>query len=596
MLSSYDYVMILFYFVFTASLGMIFKRFCLGSKDFFAGGLKMNWWLLGASSFISNFSAWTFTGAAGMAYSFGVIFFAIYIIDILGFIIAIIWFAPRFRRLRLITAMDSVRLRFGRVNEQVFTWLQMLAAFVGGAVWLVGLSIILSAAFQLPQVPVIMVCGATILFMTLLGGNWAVVASDFIQSLLLMLYSVVVAVLTIRYVGGVDLFVRQIPETHWQMFQPLGSSRYDWLYVVSSLLWGLYQKNSILFGAAKYIAAKDDRHARKSAFIPLIGYILLPLFWFIPAIGAHMIVPDLMDRYAMFTVPGEASYIAVCLAVLPQGLLGLMVAGLFAATMSSMDTSFNKSAGFLIKNVYQPLLRPDASDGELLLAGRIGTLLSGVTTIYIAILIVTRGQVSLFDAYLYLNAYIQAPLTVVLFLGLFIRKTPAWSGWCTVIFGTSVSVFIFDVIPTEAMRRLLEPWMGVTVYQYLISNKFTFTSLITVPLTSLFFWATRRFYIETDSNQLYVEGIREFTARMRTPVDFEAEVGDDNTPRQARVMGLLACVYGIFLCGAVGIPNPKEGRLSILFCAVAVLAVGAVLLSYARRKDMEKTTTSVSDI
>ena len=61
----------------------------------------MNWWLFGASSFVSNFSAWAFTGAAGLAYSFGVIVFSITLLDLAGFLVSYLWFAGKFRRLRL---------------------------------------------------------------------------------------------------------------------------------------------------------------------------------------------------------------------------------------------------------------------------------------------------------------------------------------------------------------------------------------------------------------------------------------------------------------------------------------------------------------
>jgi SSS family transporter len=583
MLSIYDYIMILFYFAFTASLGIIFKKLCKGSTDYFAGGRRMNWWLLGASSFVANFSAWTFTGAAGIAYSFGVIFFSVYLVDIVGFIISVVWFAPRFRRLRLVTAMDAVRLRFGRFNEQLYTWLQLLTNYIAGAIWLVGLSIIVSSVFQIPQVPVIVVCGVTILFMTLLGGNWAVVASDFIQTLLLMTYSIVVAVLTVKYVGGIGSFIDQVPDTHWQMFRPLGSIKYDWLYVATAFIWGIYQKNSIVFGAAKYIAAKDDKHARKSALVPLIGYLILPLLWFIPAIGANMIVPDLAEKYSTFNVPGEASYIAVCVAVLPKGLLGLLVAGLFAATMSSMDTTLNKNAGFLTKNFYQPIFRKNASDKELLRVGELFTLMSGILMICIAILLATRGKVSLFDAYLYMAAYIQAPLTVALFMGMLARRTPAWSGWATILFGCSISIFLFEVVPLDFMKEALVPVTGEAFYNYLITNKFTLTNMITVPLTTLFFVWTRRFYREHKHNHEYIESVEEFTRRIKTPVDFETEVGDDNTAQQAGLMGILAMVYGGFIALAVLVPNPVTGRVAIGAVAATMLTIGALLFAYSKR-------------
>ncbi|QHI70114.1 sodium:solute symporter family transporter [Tichowtungia aerotolerans] len=583
MLSIYDYIMILFYFVFTASLGFVFKKFIKGSNDYFAGGKKMNWWMLGASSFIANFSAWTFTGAAGIAYQYGAIFLLIYLADIVGFVFGYLWFAPRFRRLRLITAMDAVRMRFGRVNEQLYTWLQVVTSYIGGAVWLVGLSIIISAVFHIPQVPVIVICAVTIMTMALLGGSWAVAASDFIQTLLLMAYSVIIAVLTVKYVGGVGSFIEKIPDSHMQFIRPIGSVKYDWLYLLTAVIWGVYQKNSIDFGAAKYIAAKDDNHARKSALVPLIGYLILPVFWFIPAVAANIIVPDLAEKYASFNVPGEVSYIAVCIAILPKGMLGLLVAGLFAATMTSMDTALNKNAGFLTKNVYQPVFRKNASDHELLRAGEVFTVISGFMIMGIAILLATHGKISLFDTYLYLGAYIQVPLTVAMFMGIMVRRTPAWSAWATILFGVGVSMFLFEVVPLEFMKTQLVPLVGEKSYSYMITNKFTLTNLITVPLSSLFFFATRLFYREHRHNHEYMESLKEFTCRIKTPVDFESEVGGDNTAQQARIIGVLALVYGGFICLAVLIPNPGYGKLSIASCALVMLCVGTGFIVYSKK-------------
>ena len=125
MLTTYDYIIIVFYFVFIGSIGYIFKKFNKDSNDYFAGGKKMTWWLVGASSFVANFSSWTFTGAAGIAYKFGIVVFIVYMMDVFGFILSYIWFAPKFRRLRLITAMDAVRNRYGRASEQLFNWIKI---------------------------------------------------------------------------------------------------------------------------------------------------------------------------------------------------------------------------------------------------------------------------------------------------------------------------------------------------------------------------------------------------------------------------------------------------------------------------------------
>lgn len=578
--SRYDVGIIAMYLLFLASMGWIFRRFNTESKDYFAGGYRQTWWLLGASSFISNFSCWTFTGAAGIAYTYGFLIFGVYCTDVLGFCIAYAWFAPRFRQLRLVTAMDALRLRFGRFNEQFFTWIGFIRSLGFAAVWLIGLSIILSTAFHFPPVPVILVTGVVVIVIALLGGNWAVAASDFIQLLVLMSITIVVGVMTLVKIGGVGAFLAQIPATHFEVLRPAGSIPYDWLYLVTYLLSAVYDRNDIQ-RAAKYIPAKDSKHARRSTLIPLFGYMIMPLFWFIPPLAAFTLAPNLMEQNLMNN-PSEASYIAVCLAVLPQGLIGLMIAAMFSATIASMDVALNKNAGFFVKNFYQPVLRKHATDRELFVAGEISTVVFGVLVVGLAMSVVMGSKISLFDAFLYLNAYLGLPLSIPMFLGMLIKKVPRWAGWGTTLFGVGVTVLLYDFLPTVWGRELFAPWLGETAYHYAITNRFVMTNMVGVPLIMLFFVATKLLYREP-AGSAFERDSAEFFRRMETPVDFEKEVGGDNTAAQAGLLGRIAYLYGAFIVALVLIPNSFGDRIGIFACALIPLAVGLGLRRYARR-------------
>ena len=578
--SNYDLAIIGVYLLFLASMGWIFRRFNSGSKDYFAGGFRMTWWLLGASSFISNFSCWTFTGAAGIAYTYGLLIFSVYATDVLGFVVAYFCFAERFRQLRLVTAMDAVRLRFGRVSEQFFTWAGFIRSLGVAAIWLVGLSIILSSAFQFPQVPVICVTGVVVIIIALLGGNWAVAASDFIQLLVLMSITIVVGVLTLIKLGGVGPFLEQIPATHWEVFRPVGSIPYDWLYIATAFFSAVYDKNDIQ-RAAKYIAAKDSRHAKLSVLVPLFGYIILPIFWFIPPLAAFTLAPGLMEQKLMNN-PGEASYIAVCLVVLPKGMIGLMIAAMFSATIASMDVALNKNAGFFVKNFYQPVLRKKAADRELVLAGEVSTVIFGLIVVGLAASVVVGAKISLFDAFIYMNAYLGLPLGVPMLLAMFIRKVPRWAGWVTALFGVGVTVVLYDVLPTAVGREFFQPFLGENIYHYATTNRFVMTNMVGVPLIMLFFVGTRLFYRPAPNTEAERD-VAEFFRRMKTPVNFETEVGGDNTAQQAGLLGRIAWMYGAFIVLLVLIPNSLADRISIFACALIPLGVGLGLSSYARR-------------
>jgi Na+/proline symporter len=280
--------------------------------------------------------------------------------------------------------------------------------------------------------------------------------------------------------------------------------------------------------------------------------------------------------------PGEASYIAVCLAVLPQGLIGLMIAAMFSATIASMDVALNKNAGFFVKNFYQPVLRRHATDRELVVAGEISTVVFGAIVIALAMSVVMGSKISLFDAFLYLNAYLGLPLAIPMFLGMLIKQVPRWAGWGTTLFGVFVTVLLYDFLPTDLARAWFAPWLGETAYHYAITNRFVMTNMVGVPLIMLFFWSTRLLYREPPGSD-YERNSAEFFRRMETPVDFEKEVGGDNSAAQAGLLGRIAYLYGAFIVALVLIPNPIGDRLGIFACALIPLAVGLGLRRYARR-------------
>lgn len=592
MVTVYDYLIIVLYLAFLASIGWIFRKLTKRSTDYFAGGFRMTWWLVGAGSFVSNFSCWTFTGAAHMAYTYGFLILGFYLMDALAFLVSYLWFAAPLRQLRLVTAMDAVRLRFGVSSEQFFTWLGFVNSLGIASVWLISLSVILSSAFHLPAVPVIIITGSVVMAVALVGGSWAVAASDFVQLVVLLGVTVVVSVLVIVKVGGFGAFMDQIPAGHWQVLHPAGSIPYDWLYLATAFFSAVFARNNLV-NAGKYITAKDSVHARRSSLVPMVGYFVMPLVWMIPPLAAFTLVPDLATQSFM-TTPGEASYIAVCLAILPQGMIGLIVVCMFAATMSSMDVALNKNAGFFVKNFYQPILRPSAREGELILAGKLSTVLFGLVTTFVALQVVTRARVSLFDAFLYIGAYLGVPLAVPLLFGMILRRVPRWAGWTTTLLGMLITTVLYVFAPSDAGRQFLTPWLGDTLYAYVVSNKFVVSNLVGAPLTALFFCGTRWFY-RPAAGSAYDRTADEFFRRMRTPVDFDNEVGQDNTAMQARVIGRLTFFFGVFIAGMVFIPNPLTGRLCILGSAFIPLAVGSGLMWYARRRAGRESSTVAPD-
>ncbi|MFZ5497068.1 MAG: sodium:solute symporter family transporter [Verrucomicrobiota bacterium] len=578
-MSQGDYLVVGSYLLFLACTGLWFRSLNRTTTDFFAGSRRMTWWLAGADGFIANFSCWTFVGAAQIAYDHGLVIFGYYLADIAGFFLGYLWFAARFRQLRLLTPMDAVRLRFGVATEQFFTALSLLSGLLVAVVRVVSLTIILGSAFNLPAPPIVLMVGLVVICIGLVGGNWALAAANFVQLVVLMSVTMVVAIIVVWRCGGPGELAAGIPARHWTVLHPAGTIPYDWLFVAVGVLGASYAKNSLL-AAGKYLATKDSFHARRSALVPMLGYAVMPLIWMIPPLAAFRLVPDLPQR-SFLTTAGESSYIAVAMSALPPGMTGLLVVCLLCSTLANLGQNVNRHAAYLVSNIYRSLLRPRAPERELLAAGRAATVGFTLLIAGLALAATSLVQVPVFDAFLYITAYLGLPITTPLFLVLFHRRAPAWSAWFAALVGMAVTGVIYAFAPTEPGRAWLEPMLGAEMFGYVVKNPFVATNLVAVPLTVLAFWLSAAGKREADR-----EGA-EFYRLLETPVDFEQEVGGDNMAVQARLLGRLTFFAALFLLVLAFLADTALGRLGLCGCALLPMLVGMGLIRHGRNLDRQ---------
>ena len=436
MLSKYDYLVIGFYFVFMAMIGWVCRKFIGNTSDYFRGGGKMLWWMAGCSAFVAQFSAWTFTGAAGKAYLDGPVIMVLYFGNALGFFFNYIFFAPRFRQMRVITSLQAVKARFGNGSEQFFTWVQMPVGVLYAGIWLSGLAIFISAAFQMDLYLTVIVTGSVVLLMAVVGGSWAVAAGDFIQTLVLMPITVVTAFLALAQVGGWNHFVEKLPH-HYLHWTEGARPEILYLWIIAILIKQFISTNNMQ-EAARYLNAKDGREARKAALLATILFIVGPVFWFIPPMAARIIHPDLHAVFPNLKNPAEGAFVVAGLDTMPAGMLGLLISGIFGATMSNMDIGLNRNAGFFAKNFYQVIVRPQAPEREMMLVSKIVTFLLGILVISAALAFSTwKG--CLFNLMLQFGGLIAVPYCIPLIWGTLIKRAPSWAGWTSVVVGFATS-------------------------------------------------------------------------------------------------------------------------------------------------------------
>jgi len=579
-MTSYDYLVLVFYFVFMLAISWVFRHFVTNVSDYFRGGGKVVWWMVGGSAFMVQFSAWTFTGAASQAYRDGWPIIVIYLGNALGFLINALHFAPKFRQLRVVTGIQAVRQRFGRATEQFFVWVGLPLGLMQAGIWLNSLGVFFSAVFGGDLMTTIVATGVVVLIMALIGGSWAVIASDFIQVLILMPVCIALCVLALIKIGGFGAFVDALPAGHLDP-GAIFSKEFLGFWCLAMLLKQLNTTNNLL-DASRYLCAKDSRHARWAGYLGSALFVVSLVIWFLPPMAARVLLPDLQALYPNLKNPEEASFIAIAQAVLPVGMIGILVSGIFAATMSSMDSGLNKNAGVFIKNFYQPFVRPGATDDQLLRASKFTTIVLGLIVIGVAIKFSELKDMNLFKLTQRTSILIAVPIVVPLMLGLIIRRTPPWSAWSTVLVGFTSSLFISDYLTPEWAA----PLFGYTGELTASSREYWRQGIEMVGnfvIGGTWFCITALFWKYTPAADK--AEIEAFSQRIDTPVDFATEEGAENAndARQCKVVGWLCAAYGGFVVALALIPNPIEGRIAFVGCGGMVLLVAWLLLRQARK-------------
>lgn len=578
-----DFALVALYLVFIVAIGFMFSGKSQNPSEYFRGGGKMLWWMTGASAFMVQFSAWTFTGAAGKAYSDGLSVAIIFIGNAVGYFLSYLLMAEMFRQTRCITPVDAIRRRYGPVNEQFFTWAQVPLGVIQAGIWLNGLAIFTAAVFGISLEWTIVITGFVVMFVSLTGGAWAVVASDYVQMLVIMAISITATVFVATEFGVVNV----VAEFPGHLFT--NDMNYAGLFVIwclMSISKQIFSTNN-LYDASRYLVAKDSMNAKKAALLASILMFAGTFIWFLPPMTTAVMGLDLQAMYP--TLGGKASdaaYLAFVDVAMPIGMVGIMIAALFSATMSSMDSGLNRSAGIMCMNFYLPVIKKGQADNaELMLVGKVVTFLFGIIIIMVGLFISSLENISLFDIMLQMGSLIQMPILIPLFLAVFVRRVPDWGPWATVVVGIGVSLLSKYVLTANMLSGLF----GVDFTSRESSDLVFIVSMVLhLTVTTGFFFFTRLFY-DGLSPARHAE-VDHFFEDVATPVVSDEGVSETDL-EQRNKLGNLAMVYGGSILLLPLIPQPDGRTGAILGFALTggiVLGIG-YLLKLAARKGHGKT-------
>jgi Na+/proline symporter len=390
-----------------------------------------------------------------------------------------------------------------------------------------------------------------------------------------MMIAVATTFFALRHIGGIDNLIAEFPGDSL-----LGNNvNYPALVIVWMvfIFFKQFVSTNNVMEATRYLTAKDNRNARKAALMAGILFLVGPVLWFIPPMVSAVVYPDLALKFPQLgSKASEAAYVAIAIDTLPAGMLGLLMAGMFAATISSMDSGLNRNAGIFVKNFYLSILRPGASEAEQMLVSRIVTFLVGILVVSAALWYSTLENLGLFDLMLQFGSLIALPVVIPLVLGLVVRRTPDWAGWSTVLVG----LFCSYLVKFQFGHAWAQQTFGLQFSAREMSDYDTALGIAAnVIIPPLWFFSTRLFH-RGDSGWRGKE-LEAYWDNLARPV-MASESGVNSDARQGKALGSLAAFYGLFVLLLFLLPNEPLGRLMYIFCGGTLILIGYALYRSTR--------------
>ena len=618
-----DWLVILAYVAFSLGVGIYFSRYGMRStKDYFTSGGGMPWWILGTSMVATTFAADTPLAISSMVVTKGISGQWFWWCQVPITMLGVFFFARLWQRVGVLTDNELVTVRYSGKSAKalrcfrglyfslvyqtiVMGWVNLAMVKIIGLTVDFGywpvidevLRTVLANTMGLGQdaawfqddlpalvakMKILLICFTITLAYTSISGLWGVLITDFFQFFLAMGGTILLAVLALKWAGGMESVLAQLSDTY-------GASKADdmvrivpaatveapgwivpfrFMLYVGLLWWTMGYTDGGSYLAQRMLAAKDERNSMLAyLWYGICHYCIRPWPWLIVGLVAAVKFPYVADAAGNLPDP-ELGYIKVMLEVLPSGVLGLLLAAFLAAYMSTISTQINLGASYLVNDVYRPFINRGATEKHYVRMA----VASSVFMAFVGI-VVTLFMSSIESAW-YLLAAINAGIGIVYILRWYWWRVNAWSE----ISCLATCVSVVGILKILATSGCIEAWSGGALTEI----AFPYTLLVTVPI-SLMVWLPVTFL----TKPVEEEQLQEFYRRVRP--------GGPGWKRVSRAMpevrgavqftgrniGLFVLSVVALYSALVGVGELILGRWLLGLVLAAITAVAAVIMYLA---------------
>lgn len=435
-LSSLDFTIIGVYFAIVLGIGFYFSRRGKTTTEYFLAGRNVGWIAIGASLFATNISSEHFLGLAGTGSKSGLAvghfeWLACLIVLLLGWV-----FTPFYLKSGVFTMPEFLERRYNSASRWYLSIVSIIAyiltkisisLYAGGIL----LQAILGWDMYTSALVIVLVTG----LYTLIGGLSAVIYADLVQTVILIVGSLVLTLIGLDKVGGWDALVAGTPPDFWSMFKPMSDPDFPWTGIVfGAPILGIWYWCTDQYIVQRVLSAKNLDNARGGTIFA--GFLkILPVF--------ILVLPGIIAlKLSNGEVSGDRAYAWMVTTLLPSGVKGLVIAGLLAALMSSLSAMFNSTSTLLTIDIFKRL-KPNADDKAMVNFGRLTT---GAMVALGLLWIPFIGLLSDERMYVYLQsvqAYISPPIAACFLFGIFWNRVNGKGAIASLLTGLVLGVLRF---------------------------------------------------------------------------------------------------------------------------------------------------------
>ncbi len=575
-----DYLVIIAYFILIVFIGYYFKRYIKKAKDYFAAGNVMPWWLAGTSFFMASFSTLLFVIYSEISYKYGIVGIVISWIGPICILLGGYFTAHLWRRARVITPLGFMERRYSSTVHQLFVWTGFPLRMFDNALKIFSTAIVMAVALRGSGITVIhfmIIVGIIMIAYSFLGGQMTVIVTDFVQAVILAIAVIFLFILTMHTVitdyGSFGTFLSSLPE---DFLNPVREP-YGWSYLIFTVFiitvltynasWSLVQK---------YNTVRSEKDARKMVYLIATLMFLAPPIFFFPGIAARIILPDLADA--------KEVYAAISLKILPVGMMGFVLVALLSATMSTLGSEFNTLSGILTRDFYMKKVKPGITEKNEVVVGRVTTVLIGIVTILLAILLSFFRGLTLMDIMFRIFSAFGPPIMIPLIVGLLFRQFNARGVIWGVISGATVGIVLivanFILVGKYSEQMAVDPNLEF----WLRSGWNSAATVLNVLATIGGMWLGT---ITRPTPREEADKVSAFFNDLKKPFQLEA-AAKESTLSPFKIIGFTLALFGVIfalisLLVLFVYHNPRAFRVDLILGLTLLMLGGIMWLGSQKR-------------